>query len=310
MKTLGKLLVGGGILFGGLLNPLFSQSKEDKAPDYVSGKILNKHYAFDKSDLTKEDSVYVAKYFDFLMNSEARDFEGLCFEGYASAPGSEEYNDSLSFVRAKKLADYFKNLYPGVKTEIFYFGEVPRKGEINDSLNKLDQVVKVIPKSNELYQSLKVLEANPNIENKKIKQYVLLDKSGSMGSNGAWKYLQNHDFSGSDSIFAFSRNPGQEDLVYVDDIKKLFPRGATCYYLANENLLSEKKISNGNLLTIINGCDNVGESSPEKIVDEAIKNNLSLSFLYLTENPNDEFGRKLREMAHKTKGGFTCVKTH
>lgn len=307
MKALKNLLAGGVILGTTLFcGTAFSQNKN---PDYISGKILNKFYEHDKSDLTGEDSTYVAKYFDFLMNSCTKEYNEFCFEGYASCIGSEEYNDSLSYARAKKLANYFEFLYPDIETKISYFGEIPRSGEINDSLMALDRVVKVIPNAKDLGQALEILKVNPNIENKKIKQYGLLDKSGSMGCNGAWSYLQNYDFSSFDSIFAFSRNPGQEDLIYVENIKELFPRGATCYYLANDDLLSKKKISNGNLLTIVNGIDNVGESTPERIVNEAIKNNLSLSFLYLSMNPDDEFGRKLREMAHKTRGGFTCVRT-
>jgi hypothetical protein len=306
MKSLRNILLTVGVIGTTLSNPVFSQSK---AEDYVQGKILNKHYEFDKSDLTKEDSVYVAKYFDFLMKSESNNPDAVCFEGWASSPGSDEYNDSLSFVRARKLADYFESLYPGFKTEIHYFGEVKREFS-NDSTNRLDQVVKVIPRSNDFYKSFKVLEANPSFDGKEVKQIGFLDKSWSMVRNGAWGYIQGHDFSQYDTIYAFSRN-GVEDIIGVSasDIDKLSPGGSTCYYTAKKKLLSKKETRDLNILTVMNGADNVGGSTPDEIVKEAIEKNISLSYLYLSPDPDDSFGRILREMAHKTKGAFTCVKT-
>jgi hypothetical protein len=303
MKTLGNILIGGAILGSSFLNPIFGQKKA-KASDYVQGKILNKHYAFDESDLTKEDSVYVAKYSDF---ADLEKYDIICVEGYASSPGTEEYNDSLSRVRAEKLEDYLHYLNPKIKTKLSYFGEVNRQEEVNDSINNLDQVVKVIPFSNNLENAFNILKANPSFDKKKVKQALLLDKSWSMGRNGAWDFLQGYDCSDFDDVHAFSRNKGEQDTVRVTDIKSLEARGATCYFSANYKLLSD--FNNGDILTVINGRDNVGEIFPVEIVKKALENNVSLSYLYLSPDSDDFFGRLLREMAHKTRGSFTCVKT-
>ncbi len=294
MKTLRNILVGGGVLLSNILiNPVFSQEK-----------IQSLYYGVDKHELSIENEFNTEVYLNQVLNyPELNTFDYLILKGYADSTYTPEHNLELSGKRTFGVRDYINFLHPELNERIVssYHGEIPcREGEDLSKYRRVD----IIPYKNDLDYALKLFQPDSCFKgfNNDKPTVVLCDVSGSMGQNGAWEFLCNYDFSKFHKFFAFSRFPGRyNDLIPFKDekeIKRFVPGGRTCYYTACKDLIEE--LYNYNILTIINGEDNVGEGNSKDLIEISKKNNLNLSFITL--DTNKDFLRELEKIAFFSNG--------
>lgn len=270
----------------------FKSPLNDETQNSLEGKILNIYFPTNESNLSSNDESDIRKYaYCYLKpNSKWIDIKTFMIEGFADFRGGAELNYNLSKERADNV---LSKIYPFFRKSDYYvcaYGE-SKSSEDKDSLELAkDRVVKIIPNENPLISALNNLKAD----------IYLLDQSGSMNKNGEWILLQNYIYPEDCDVYSFSKVYDNPDYEYKYDIKDAKAFGNTSYYSALDTLLSSVK--NKAITTMINGKDNVGGSTSEKIIKKAKQNNVVLNLIGLNLKDKDKID--FLKIAEETEGKY------
>ncbi len=312
MKTRRDFLKTMGVFGLGANMPIHSfafSNNDDKAKNSIGGNVANIYYETDKFSLTREDKFDIDIYMNKLMNSDLSDFENLIIYGMADLRGNKEYNYDLGMSRAVNGADYLISNYPGLagKISVESLGEVICNKELfsfsPEDLKRYRKIT-LTPKRNSLEYALKILESNPQEEKFLI---YLIDISGSTKYNRAMNYIRNvHNYKKNSKKFVFSQVSGRKNVFSVEDVSSLKEHeitGTTSYFLSSCNLFENIENPTGmpaQIISVVNGEDNVGGRTLEELIVLANKKNLQLDFI--TIDTEKEFKEKLKLASLSTNG--------